>query len=193
MNAKEFNGLLLSLMACSEAVDWAEGKDWQTVYETCERGDWLLWLLAKTGDDHRLLTLAKARCAETVLHLMKDERSKKAVEVAIKYGNNEASKEDLRTADAASYAAASYAAAYYAANAYAASYAAAYYAAYAAAYAADAADAAAAAAAYYAASDADAAAYANAAASYAADAAASYAADAAAANAYAASYASDAF
>lgn len=129
MKEKEFQQLLNDLNACEEAVEWAEGKDWKEVYETCERGDWLLWLLAKTGNDHRLLTLAKAKCAETVLHLMKDERSKKAVKVAIDYGNNNATKEQLKDAAAAAAAAAD--AAYAAADA--AYAAAAAYAAYAAA------------------------------------------------------------
>ena len=76
-----------------------------------------MWLFQKTSPEkHRELTLAKAHCAATVLHLMKDERSKNAIAVAIKYGNNEATSEELSAAYAAAFSAA-YAAAYAAAAA----------------------------------------------------------------------------
>lgn len=146
--------LLLKLNACSDARDWAADKDFETIWETCHRGDWMLWLAKKVGVNKRVLTLAKCHCANTVRHLMKDELSINAVDVAIKYGNGEASESEL-----------AYAASAAAAAAYAASAAddAAAYAAYAAAYAAaSAADAAAASAAYaaYAAADAASSAYA---------------------------------
>jgi hypothetical protein len=113
----------------------------------------LLWLFKQTNpNDLRLLTLAKGHCANTVRHLMKDERSIKAVDAAIAYGEGRIDIEELNnaatTANAVFFAtstAAAYtatAAAYAAANttAYAAyttdAYADAYTAAAAAAYAA---------------------------------------------------------
>jgi len=146
--------LLLELNACRPAVEWAADKTWPEIFETCQRGDWLLWLFRKTTDNKRLLTLAKGHCANTVRHLMKDERSIKAVDAAIAYGNNEIWDSELAAAYAAASAAA-YAAAYADAAAAAAADAAAAAAAYAAAAAA--ADAAAAAAAYAAAAAAAAA------------------------------------
>jgi len=137
--------LLLKLKACKEAIKWAGDKTAEEVIATCHRGDWLLWLAYKLEVDDRPFTLAKGHCANTVRHLMKDERSIKAVDAAIAYGNGEISKEELKdAASAAYYAAYSYSYATYAAAyaAYADSYAA------AAAYAADAAYAA-----YYAAAD----------------------------------------
>ena len=158
---KTFKTLLVELNACSEAKEWSKEMTIEEVLSNCNRGDWLLWLAKRIGVEIRPLTLAKARCAKTVIHLMKDQRSIDAVNLAEKFGlTDEVSFDDLKNAAAdAAYAAA--AAAAYAADA-----------AYAAAYAADDAYAAAA----YA---ADAAAYA--AAAYAADAAAyaAYAADAA--------------
>ena len=145
--------------ACEDAREWADGKTWPEAYRDCPRGDWMLWLFQKTmpkdEENLRRLTLAKAECAKTVIHLMKDPRSVNAIEVAIKFGNNEATRSELDAAADAAYAAAAYAA--YAADA---AYAA--YAAYAAAAADAAADAAYAAAAYTA--NAAAAAAANAAA-----------------------------
>ena len=151
--------LLKKLNACVEAREWAADKTWQEVYETCHRGDWLLWLFKKVNpDDLQLLTLAKGHCANTVRHLMKNERSVKAIDAVISFGLGEITKEELDysaaaadAADAAACAAYAYAAAADASAADAA-YA---YAAYAAAAAADAdADAA------YAATDAAYAAYA---------------------------------
>ena len=125
--------LLKELDACFPAIEWAADKSWEEIYSTCHRGDWLLWLFKKVNPtDKRLLTLAKAHCVNTVCHLMKDERSLNAIKVAIDYGNNLATDEELNAAYADAYAA--YAAAADAADA------AADYAAYADAYAAYAAD-----------------------------------------------------
>ena len=138
--------LLNRLEACKEAVEWAGEMELNEVISECHRGDWLLWLAQKVGVDIRQLTLAKARCAKLVIYLMKDERSRKAVELAEQFGLGNATREELDAAAAA--AAAAYDAAYDAAyaEAYADAEAAAYYAAYAEA------------AAYYAAYDAAAAA-----------------------------------
>jgi len=96
--------LLNKLKACQEAMEWAGDKSWQEIYNTCHRGDWLLWLFKRTNpDDLKLLTLAKGHCANTVRHLMKDKRSIKAVDAAIAYGEGKISREEL---DAAAYAAA---------------------------------------------------------------------------------------
>jgi len=155
---------------CKSAIEFRkEFKSFEEAWDACPRGDWMLWLASKLKVDKRLLTLTKGYCAKTVEHLMKDERSKKAVQAAIDYGNNLIDEEELRGAAATAYAATATAAA--AADAAAADDAA------AAAYAAYAAYAAAAAYAAYAAAAADAAADA---AAYAAYAVADAAADAAA-------------
>ncbi|MGI9570195.1 MAG: hypothetical protein ACR2PH_10770, partial [Desulfobulbia bacterium] len=115
---------------CEEALDFRkEHKTFEEAWKKCPRGDWMLWIAATLKIDHRTLTLAKAKCARTVYHLMTDKRSKKAVRVAEKYGRGEASKEELRTAAAAADAYAAYAAAADAYAAYAAAAAADAYAA----------------------------------------------------------------
>ena len=137
---------------CREAMEFRlQYETFEQAWNACPRGDWMLWIAQKAGADKRLITLAKGRCAETVIHLMKYERSINAVNAAIAYGNGEINDKQLAAAAAAAYAA---------------------YAAADAAYAADAADAA-----DDDAADAAAAAYA---AAVAADAAAAAAADAAA-------------
>jgi len=90
--------LLLKLKACEEAVEWAGDKTAEEVIATCYRGDWLLWLAYQLKVDDRPFTLAKGHCANTVRHLIKDERSIKAVDAAIAYGNGEISKEELKNA-----------------------------------------------------------------------------------------------
>ena len=130
--------------ACKGGYLFAKDLTLEEFLATCPRGDWILWLFVKSNPDSlKELTLAKGHCANTVRHLMEDERSLRAVDVAIAFGEGKATKKELDSASAASGAA-------YAANAAA-------YAASAAAYAADAADVAYAA---YAAHAADAAAYA---------------------------------
>ena len=104
MNAQQFIEKLIALGACEEAKEWAAGNTWEEVYNNCHRGDWLLWLFKKTNpDDLQLLTLAKGHCANTVRHLMKDERSIKAVDAAIAFGEGKITREEL---DAAAWAAA---------------------------------------------------------------------------------------
>ena len=145
---KTFKDLLIELAACKEAMEWVEDKTIEEVLRDSWRGDWLLWLARKLDLPIQQLTLAKGRCANTVRHLMHDDRSIKAVDAAIAFGEGKITREELKDAAYASAAyvatAAASAAAYaayvaaYAAYATAAASAAAY-AAYVAAYAADAA------------------------------------------------------
>jgi len=156
------------LRACDQAVAWCLTQpDLETAWQTCERGDWMLWLAGRlsgpVGDPRRiLLAIAAADCAQPAVDAMREGAVKAAsvecLRVTRAWADGAASLDDVRMARRSA-AAAAYAA-YAAAAAYAADAAdAAAYAAYAAAYAAD--------AAAYA---ADAAAYADDAAAYADDA-----------------------
>src|SRR5690554_258351 len=113
---------LKQLEPCENGYKFAQSKNSLIdAWETCERGDWMLWFAQKLNCPLQLLTLAKGRCAETVIHLMRDERSRKAVEVAIDFGNGVATREELYAAACAADAAKTAA---YAASDYAAEYAA---------------------------------------------------------------------
>jgi len=129
--------------ACKGGYLFAKDLTLEEFLATCPRGDWILWLFVKSNPDSlKELTLAKGHCANTVRHLMEDERSLRAVDVAIAFGEGKATKKELDSASAAS-AAASDAAFAASDTADAAAYAAsAAYTADAAAYAADAANAA---------------------------------------------------
>ena len=140
--------LLKSFFPCQECLVWYHGQDSQEAWQTCERGDWMLWVAARLGVDRKLIVLAACDCAETALHFVDplEIRPKEAVATARRWCQGAYTSQQVRQAAADATAAA--------------------YAADAAAYAADA----------VAADDADTAdAYAADAATYAADA---YAADA---------------
>ena len=110
--------LLIELRACRAAKEWAQGKTFEEVYTTCERGDWLCWLFAKTNhEDIQLLTLVKGHQANTVRHLMTDERSLKAVDTAIAFGEGRVTREELRNAADAAWVATAASDARYAADA----------------------------------------------------------------------------
>ncbi len=107
---KQFKDLLIELNACEDAIDWVGDKTIEQALADSQRGDWLLWLAKRLDLPLNKLTLAKARCAKTVIHLMKDQRSIDAVNVAEKFGLDECTIEELNTAAvdaAAAYAAAS--------------------------------------------------------------------------------------
>ena len=96
---------------CFKAVEFRKQYDtFKEAWEACPRGDWMLWIAEKLELDKRLLVLTSAHCANTVRHLMEDERSTRCVDVCIAYGEGKATEEELTTArdaarDAASAAA----------------------------------------------------------------------------------------
>ena len=105
--------LLKKLHACEEAREWAGDKTWEEIYNTCHRGDWLLWLFQRTNpNDKRRLVLVGAHCANTVRHLMLNERIKLAVDVAFSYGEGKATEEELADAAKAAVYMAAYTAIY---------------------------------------------------------------------------------
>ena len=115
---------------CREALVFrSQYSSFKEAWEACPRGDWMLWIAQKLEVDLMPMTKAKALCALTVRHLMKDPRSINACEVALRFADGLATRDELdNAADAADAADASAADA-----AYAAAVAAAAYAAYAAA------------------------------------------------------------
>ena len=87
--------------ACKESIVFRKNyPDFKTAWENCPRGDWMLWIAKKLNVDLLKLTTAKALCANTVRNLMRDERSTKAIDVAILFGQGKASREELDAAAA---------------------------------------------------------------------------------------------
>tara|TARA_R110000868_G_scaffold13193_4_gene62003 strand:+ start:1088 stop:1558 length:471 start_codon:yes stop_codon:yes gene_type:complete len=83
---KKLKEFLLEQRACQEGYDFAADLNLKEFLETCDRGDWILWLFERINPKKlRELALAKGHCANTVRHLMADERSLIAVDTAIAY------------------------------------------------------------------------------------------------------------
>src|SRR6185312_10141810 len=154
MNSRKFAALLKELCACRDGRTWAHGKSLQEVWDTCERGDWLLWLCGNMSEregwpTRKQVVLAAVECATTALKYVKagENRPAECLRIVREWCAGNATIEQVREArNAAAAAAAYYAAAddadaaYYAAVAAAAADDAAYYAAVAAAAAAAVAD-----------------------------------------------------
>ena len=111
MKKEQIQELLKKLNACNDARGWAEDKSWSEIFETCHRGDWLLWLFFRTNPGDKRIFLAKGHCANTVRHLMEDEISRAAVDAAIAFGNGEITEEERKSAYDAAAAYDAYAAA----------------------------------------------------------------------------------
>lgn len=112
---------LQKMNACVPAIEWVKqmnGSNPEKLWNECERGDWMLWLVGKLDIDRKRLVLAACQCARLVEHLMKDEHSIRTIEVAEAWVHGKATLEELDRAAAAyayAYAYAVYAYAYAAA------------------------------------------------------------------------------
>jgi hypothetical protein len=88
------------LRPSQELLDFYDKYDsFEDAWNACPRGDWMLWIAGRLEIDRRIFILAKSRYARTVIHLMKDKRSRDAVEVSEQYGLGKATKEELMRAD----------------------------------------------------------------------------------------------
>lgn len=73
--------------------------DFETAWNECKRGDWMLWIAYALGVNDRILTLAKGHCANIVRHFITHEMSIAAIDAAIKYGNGEIEIEEMNNSD----------------------------------------------------------------------------------------------
>ena len=95
---------------CAHARAWLKSEGIKTpseAWKKCRDPEWMLWTLEKIGyADDRVLLLWSCWCVRQVWHLLTDERSRRAVEVAEAFVEGRASQEDLAAACAAARAAA---------------------------------------------------------------------------------------
>ena len=111
---EKFINFLKDNNVCVEASDWVVSQSCPlSAWENCSRSDWLIWLAGRLDTDARLLVLAAVHCAGAVRHLMRDERSLRALDVVIAYCNGTATAEDLTIVVAEAEEAAGYGAAMY--------------------------------------------------------------------------------
>ena len=95
------------LGACKDSINWAKGKTPEKAWATCERGDWMLWIYARSKNyEKRKDILVRGYCTQLVIPHMKDSRSIDAVYAAINYGNGHISDAQLIAAADAAFAAA---------------------------------------------------------------------------------------
>lgn len=96
---RTIQSFLYDIEACEELQNWSKNKTIEEIVAQCHVGDWLLSLAKKTNLPLKKLTLAKALCAKTVIHLMKDSKSINAVNIAEKFGlTDEVTLEELNAA-----------------------------------------------------------------------------------------------
>ena len=116
---------LNKMLACKEAVKWAkEQPNKQAAWDSCERGEWLLWLLGKLSEKsesqkRKKLVLCACDCATLAIKHSRKNRKvcEKAIQTTRAWTTGKATIIEVRNAAAAADAAAAYYAAYYAAAA----------------------------------------------------------------------------
>ena len=76
MTPTEFDDWLKHNDACTDAYEWAEslGFELETIYNTCERGEWLLWWAGRRDIDRKVLVKAAVECAALALPYTDDQR-----------------------------------------------------------------------------------------------------------------------
>jgi hypothetical protein len=102
---------LKEIKACNDAIEWIESEGFTSLNQAwakCHRSDWMIWAL--DNFDHSIsdkdLRLFAVRCARSVQHLITDERSINAIDIAERHAHGNATDEELATAGAAAGAAA---------------------------------------------------------------------------------------
>ena len=100
---------LKKLTACGSAIAWVETQpDVDTAWRNCQRGDWMLWLLAKRDADRQTLVLAACECARLALPHVPDgeDRPRLAIETAERWAKGEATLLEVRIGGGAAHLAA---------------------------------------------------------------------------------------
>jgi hypothetical protein len=95
--------------ACKEGFDWAVGscKTMAEVWDTCQRGNWLKWILTKEGSwtqqDEVRIAVAYAEHALPIFEKAypEDDRPRKAIEAARAWAENPTEENRKAAADAA--------------------------------------------------------------------------------------------
>ena len=99
------------LNACSECLAWLKTQpNIETAWRTCERGDWMIGLLRKSGKDidRKVWVRIACKCARLVLHLAKSDEAKRAIETAEAWLDGKATEIECRAAAEAADAAYAY-------------------------------------------------------------------------------------
>src|ERR1017187_8866143 len=113
MNNNQFKKLCRSLGACEKGYDSIGTQSLNKSWQSCQRADWMLWLVSKMADKPNWPTrkqgvLGACACAETALkYVPKGElRPAKAIEIARAWTRGKATIEQVRDGAYAAYSAA---------------------------------------------------------------------------------------
>ena len=104
---------LNEMNACDEAIDWIKTQpDWATAWNTCVRGEWMLWLLGRLSKgpeskSRKLLVLTSCECVRLSLkYVTKGEDSPLiAIKTAEKWARGLATLQEVKKAAASAYVA----------------------------------------------------------------------------------------
>ena len=110
---KTLKELLSELKSQYEFIEWVNDKTIEQVVKECDRGGWLMFLVVKLELDRRKAIATNGHIANTVRHLMKDERSVKYVDLCMNFEDTSISFEELKTCASDAMEAVSYFADYY--------------------------------------------------------------------------------
>jgi len=104
------DGQLKPLYPCSAALEWAkEQPSFAAAWRNCERGDWMLWLLAQREVKRERLVIAACKCARLVLKHATDPRVETCIVTTEKWARGKATIQEVRDAASAANAAAAHA------------------------------------------------------------------------------------
>jgi hypothetical protein len=105
MKAKD---LIRKYAPCLEAVQWVGRRSVEEAWKECDRGDWLLWIAARVGVEHKKVVFAACQCVRLALPRVRagENRPRKAIETAEAWCKGKAKRKDVRDA---AYAALAYA------------------------------------------------------------------------------------
>jgi hypothetical protein len=85
----EYNG------ACDEAIDWVKDQTAEQAWQNCERGDWMVYALAKARYPKTELVRLCVEIARTVQYLVSDPRVSKCLDVTEAWCDGKASLEKV--------------------------------------------------------------------------------------------------
>ena len=103
MDNKQLLERLKKEKACTEAIEWANGMDLKTAWNTCERADWMLWYMCRTDmatERERIHVICD--CAATALKYVPkgEDRPRLAIEATRRYADNPTEKNKVAKATA---------------------------------------------------------------------------------------------
>src|ERR1035437_9584353 len=81
MNAEQFTKLCRKHGACAEGIAWIKGKSLAEFWKTCDRADWMLWIVGRMAGEkgwptRQDIVLAACLCAETALPIFEKKYPK---------------------------------------------------------------------------------------------------------------------